>query len=178
MYVFRITPAPDIVPRPIWFKQLFLWLLKPQNQYYMQLVLFFFFENDWKSFCKANIFYDRICIKHPIHFFFFWFSKIWLIWLKLVYLNGNNAAEGENNVLKVLMNWTELWRIHLHKIFESLWNQLKLLLGWVLCGSILTQTAPPKVPATLSSGKFSKDTKIGHFLRFFKGGTKGKSPKK
>ena len=37
------------------------------------------------------------------------------------------------------------------------------------------QTAGPKVPAKPSSGKFSKDTKIGHFLKFFKGGTKGKS---
>ena len=39
---------------------------------------------------------------------------------------------------------------------------------------ILTQTAGPQVPAKPSSGKFSKDTKIGHFLKFFKGGTKGK----
>ena len=36
--------------------------------------------------------------------------------------------------------------------------------------NILTQTAAPKVPAKPSSGKFSKDTKIGHFLKFFKGG--------
>ena len=43
--------------------------------------------------------------------------------------------------------------------------------------NILTQTAGPKVPAKPSSGKFSKDTKIGHFLKFFKGGTKGKSLK-
>ena len=40
------------------------------------------------------------------------------------------------------------------------------------------QTAPPKVPASPSYDKFSKDTKIGHFLKFFKGGTKGKSQKK
>ena len=44
--------------------------------------------------------------------------------------------------------------------------------------NILTQTAAPKVPAKPSSGKFSKDTKIGHFLKLFKGGTKGKSFKK
>ena len=37
--------------------------------------------------------------------------------------------------------------------------------------NILTQTAGPKVPEKPSSGKFSKDTKIGHFLKFFKGGT-------
>ena len=36
----------------------------------------------------------------------------------------------------------------------------------------------PKVPAIPSNGKFGKDTKIGHFLKFFKGGTKGKSLKK
>ena len=29
-----------------------------------------------------------------------------------------------------------------------------------------------------SSSRFGKDTKIGHFLKFFKGGTKGKSQKK
>ena len=39
------------------------------------------------------------------------------------------------------------------------------------------QTAGPKVPAKPSSGEFSKDTKIGHFLKFFKEGTKGKSLK-
>ena len=44
--------------------------------------------------------------------------------------------------------------------------------------NILTQTAPQKVLAKPSSSKFSKDTKIGHFLKFFKGGTKGKSLKK
>ena len=44
--------------------------------------------------------------------------------------------------------------------------------------NILTEFAGPKVPAKPSSGKFSKDTKIGHFLKFFKGGTKGKSLKK
>ena len=45
-------------------------------------------------------------------------------------------------------------------------------------GSILAQTAPPKVPANPSYNKFRKDTKIGHFWRFFKGGTKGKWLKK
>ena len=44
--------------------------------------------------------------------------------------------------------------------------------------NILTQTALPKLPAKSSSSQFSKDTKIGHFLKFFKGGTKGKSFKK
>ena len=44
--------------------------------------------------------------------------------------------------------------------------------------NILAQTAPPKVLAVPSSSRFSKDTKIGHFLKFFKGGTKGKSQKK
>ena len=33
----------------------------------------------------------------------------------------------------------------------------------------MAQTALPKPPAKPSSGKFSKDTKIGHFLKFFKG---------
>ena len=42
----------------------------------------------------------------------------------------------------------------------------------------MAQIAPPKVPADPSYGKFGKDTKIGHFLKFFKGGTKGKSLKK
>ena len=44
--------------------------------------------------------------------------------------------------------------------------------------NIVPQTAAPKVPASPSYGKFGKDTKIGHFLKFFIGGTKGKSPKK
>ena len=44
--------------------------------------------------------------------------------------------------------------------------------------SNLVQTAPPKVPASPSYDKFSKNTKIGHFLKFFKGGTKGKWLKK
>ena len=44
--------------------------------------------------------------------------------------------------------------------------------------NILAQTAPPKVLAVPSSSRFGKDTKIGHFLKFFKGGTKGKSQKK
>ena len=35
-----------------------------------------------------------------------------------------------------------------------------------------------KFPAIPSNGQFRKDTKIGHFLKFFKGGTKGKSLKK
>ena len=43
--------------------------------------------------------------------------------------------------------------------------------------NILPQTAHPKVLATPSYGQFCKDTKIGHFLKFFKGGTKRKSPK-
>ena len=42
----------------------------------------------------------------------------------------------------------------------------------------MVQTAPPKVLAVPSSSRFSKDTKIGHFLKFFKGGTKEKSQKK
>ena len=42
----------------------------------------------------------------------------------------------------------------------------------------MAQTAPPKVPAKPSSSRFGKDTKIGHFLKFFKGGTNAKSQKK
>ena len=42
----------------------------------------------------------------------------------------------------------------------------------------MPQTAALTVPAIPSNGQFCKDTKIGHFLKFFKGGTKGKSLKK
>ena len=41
----------------------------------------------------------------------------------------------------------------------------------------MLQTAALKVPAIPSNGQFRKDTKIGHFLKFFKRGTKGKSLK-
>ena len=41
----------------------------------------------------------------------------------------------------------------------------------------MPQTAALKVPAIPSNGQFRKDIKIGHFLKFFKGGTKGKSLK-
>ena len=44
--------------------------------------------------------------------------------------------------------------------------------------NIVPQTAALKVPAIPTNGQFRKDTKIGHFLKFFKGGTKGKSLKK
>ena len=44
--------------------------------------------------------------------------------------------------------------------------------------NIVPQTVALKVPAIWSNDKFCKDTKIGHFLKFFKGGTKGKSLKK
>ena len=44
--------------------------------------------------------------------------------------------------------------------------------------NILPQTAAPKVPAIPSYGQFCKNTKIGHFLKFFKGGTKGEWLKK
>ena len=44
--------------------------------------------------------------------------------------------------------------------------------------NIVPQTAALKVPAIPSNDQFRKDTKIGHFLKFFKGGTKGKSLKK
>ena len=44
--------------------------------------------------------------------------------------------------------------------------------------NIVPQTADLKVPAIPSNDQFRKDTKIGHFLKFFKGGTKGKSLKK
>ena len=43
---------------------------------------------------------------------------------------------------------------------------------------ILAQTAAPEVLATPSYGQFGKDTKIGHFLKFFIGETKEKSLKK
>ena len=44
--------------------------------------------------------------------------------------------------------------------------------------NIVPQTAALKVPAIPSNDQFCKDTKTGHFLKFFKGGTKGKSLKK
>ena len=44
--------------------------------------------------------------------------------------------------------------------------------------NIVPQTAALKVPAIPSNDQFRKDTKIGHFLKFFKGGTKGKQLKK
>ena len=44
--------------------------------------------------------------------------------------------------------------------------------------NIVPQTAALKVPAIPSNGQSRKDTKIGHFLKFFKGGTKGKWLKK
>ena len=44
--------------------------------------------------------------------------------------------------------------------------------------NIVPQTAAPKVLASPSYGQFGKGNKIGHFLKFFKGGTNGKSPKK
>ena len=44
--------------------------------------------------------------------------------------------------------------------------------------NIVLQTAALKVPDIPSNGQFRKDTKIGHFLKFFKGGTKEKSLKK
>ena len=43
--------------------------------------------------------------------------------------------------------------------------------------NILAQTASPKVLAIPSYVQFRKDSKIGHFLKYFIGGTKGKSPK-
>ena len=42
--------------------------------------------------------------------------------------------------------------------------------------NILAQTPAPKVPASPSYEQFGKDTQIGQFLRFYKGGTKAKSP--
>ena len=44
--------------------------------------------------------------------------------------------------------------------------------------NIVPETAALKVPAIPSNGQFRKDTKIGHFLKFFKEGTKGKSLKR
>ena len=47
-----------------------------------------------------------------------------------------------------------------------------------LSDNIVPQTGALKVPAIPSNGQFGKDTKIGHFVKFFKGGTKEKSLKK
>ena len=44
--------------------------------------------------------------------------------------------------------------------------------------NIVPQTAALKVPAIPSNDQFRKDTKIGHFFKFFKGGPKGKTLKK
>ena len=41
----------------------------------------------------------------------------------------------------------------------------------------MPQTAALKVPGIPTNGLFRKDTKIGHFLKFFKGGTKGNRSK-
>ena len=65
-------------------------------------------------------------------------------------------------------------------------NTLRQIESWInyyalkmqLSDNIVPQTAALKVPAIPSNGQFRKDTKIGHFLKFFKGGTKGKSLKK
>ena len=43
--------------------------------------------------------------------------------------------------------------------------------------NISVQSAPPKVPAKSSYDKFGKDTQIGHFLRFCKGGPREIRPK-
>ena len=43
---------------------------------------------------------------------------------------------------------------------------------------IVPQTAALKVPGIPSNGQSRKDTKIGHFLKFFIGGTKEKWLKK
>ena len=57
---------------------------------------------------------------------------------KLVYLNGNNAAEGENNIKyanSYPMNWTvKNWFAQDIIWIVMIGNELKLLLGWVLCG--------------------------------------------
>ena len=70
------------------------------------------------------------------------------------------------------------------------WPILVSLRNWPLLGiegtfraavcsdNVVPQTAALKVPSIPSNGQFRKDTKIGHFLKFFKGGTKGKSLKK
>ena len=44
--------------------------------------------------------------------------------------------------------------------------------------NIVSQTTALKLPAIPSNDQFGKDTKIGHFLKFFKRGTKRKSLKK
>ena len=65
-------------------------------------------------------------------------------------------------------------------------NTLRQIPSWIsqhalkvqLAENLVPQTAALKVPAIPNNGQFRKDTKIGHFLKFFKGGTKGKSRKK
>ena len=81
----------------------------------------------------------NISVDHPYGFFPFFncvvFHQVWVVllaiklkWikkikLKLVYLNGNNAAEGENNIKyanSYPMNWTvKNW--FAQDKFESLW---------------------------------------------------------
>ena len=57
--------------------------------------------------------------------------------LQLVYLNGNNAAEGENNIENAIansypMNWTvKNW--FAQDIFESLWQEINWNCYWVGC---------------------------------------------
>ena len=78
---------------------------------------------------------------------------------------------------KSLKKWVELAgsKNTLPQIPSSI-NQYALKVQ--LSDNIVPQTAALKVPAIWSNYKFCKDTKIGHFLKFFKGGTKGKSHKK
>ena len=83
-------------------------------------------------------------------------------------------------ILVTLLNWPKLDTAGTFgaavcaKMFSDDWYALKAQSS----ENILAQTAAPKVPAVSSFGQFSKVTKIGHFLRFSKGGTKGKLPKK
>ena len=83
-------------------------------------------------------------------------------------------------ILVTLLNWPKLDTAGTFgaavcaKMFSEDWYALKAQLS----ENILAQTAAPKVPAVSSFGQFSKVTKIGPFLRFSKGGTKGKLPKK
>ena len=54
--------------------------------------------------------------------------------MKLVYLNGNNAAEGRTilSMLTVTL-WTELWKIDLHKTYlnryDRKWIEIVIGLG-------------------------------------------------
>ena len=83
-------------------------------------------------------------------------------------------------ILVTLLNWPKLDTAGTFgaAVCANMFSYDCALSAYQSSENILAQTAAPKVPAVSSFGQFSKVTKIGHFLRLSKGGTKGKLPKK